>query len=66
MVVVMEGQEGGHPPPPLAKGIIRLQAACSSIYCCRFIILGFLSLSLSLGYKVIQLKEVTENKAMRE
>lgn len=61
----MEGQEGGPPAiPPPAKGIIRLQAACSSIYCCRFIILGFLSLSL--GYKVIQLKEVTENKAMRE
>lgn len=41
------GAGGGPPTTPPAKGIIRLQAACSSIYCCRFIILGFLSLSLS-------------------
>lgn len=49
-------------PSRTSEGIIRLRAVSSSIYCRRFIILGF----LSLGYKVIQLKEVTENKAMRE
>lgn len=56
---------GGHPPSPPGErhhpsaGRVQLDLLLL-FHHFRF------SLSLSLGYKVIQLKEVTENKAMRE